>query len=124
MQTTENQQEVPYSQFVENICKPGVEILLDMSPKEAHLAHMAMGVSGEAGELLDAIKKAAIYGKPLDWRNVLEECGDILFYIQGILNHHSTTLDEVIALNRLKLSQRYAAGQYSNKQAQDRADKA
>ena len=45
--------------------------------------HMYMGVAGELGELLDAIKKNVIYGKPLDTKNVLEECGDIMFYTTG-----------------------------------------
>lgn len=129
MQTTENQQQIPYSQFVENLCKPGIDILVHMTPGEAHLTHMAMGVSGEAGELLDAIKKHVIYRKPLDRENVLEECGDILFFVQGILNYfnakedYPVTLQDIIDANREKLSKRYHAGTYSNEQAQQRADK-
>ena len=129
MQTTENQQEVPYSQFVESMCKPPIDILVQMVPDDAHLCHMAMGVSGEAGELLDAIKQSVIYRKPLDRENVLEECGDILFFVQGILNHFSAKEDHPIALqdildaNRRKLSERYHRGVYSNEQAQQRADK-
>jgi uncharacterized protein YabN with tetrapyrrole methylase and pyrophosphatase domain len=70
-----------------------------------------------------------MYRKPLDRENVLEECGDILFFIQGILNHFnsteddSVTINEVIRMNRLKLSRRYHKGTYSNEQAQQRADK-
>jgi len=84
---------------------------------------MAMGVSGEAGELLDAIKKATIYRKTLDKENVIEECGDILFFVQGILNYYCLTLDDAVEQNREKLSKRYSAGKYSNEQAQQRADK-
>lgn len=129
MQDTQNQQEPTYAQFVESLCKPGIDILVQMEPKDAHLTHMAMGVAGEAGELLDAIKKSVMYRKPLDRENVLEECGDILFFVQGILNHYSNTendpvtLQEVIRLNRIKLSRRYHKGTYSNEQAQQRADK-
>jgi len=130
MQDTQNKQEPTYAQFVESLCKPGIDILVQMEPKDAHLTHMAMGVAGEAGELLDAIKKSVMYRKPLDRDNVLEECGDILFFIQGILNHYnsteddSVTINEVIRMNRLKLSRRYHKGTYSNEQAQERADKA
>jgi NTP pyrophosphatase (non-canonical NTP hydrolase) len=123
MQTTETQQKVPYSLFVDSLCKPGIDILVQMQPAEAHLVHMAMGVSGEAGELLDAIKKAAIYRKPLDRENVLEECGDLLFYIQGVLNYYSISMEEVIELNRSKLQKRYSEGKYTNAQANNRADK-
>jgi len=130
MQDTQNKQEPTYAQFVESLCKPGIDILVQMEPKDAHLTHMAMGVAGEAGELLDAIKKSVMYRKPLDRENVLEECGDILFFIQGILNHYnsteddSVTIQEVIRMNRVKLSRRYHQGTYSNEQAQERADKA
>ena len=109
--------------FVQNLCKPGTDILIQMQPHEAHLVHMAMGVSGEAGELLDAIKKATIYRKPLDKDNVIEECGDILFFVQGILNYYALNLEDAVEQNREKLYKRYSAGKYSNEQAQQRADK-
>jgi NTP pyrophosphatase (non-canonical NTP hydrolase) len=116
-------QDQPYSQFVNNLCKSGTDILIQLQPYEAHLVHMAMGVSGEAGELLDAIKKSTIYRKPLDKENVIEECGDILFFVQGILNYYALTLEDAVEQNKEKLSKRYSAGKYSNEQAQQRADK-
>lgn len=118
-----NQEIQSYSQFVQNLCKSGTDILNQLQCHEAHLVHMAMGASGEAGELLDAIKKATIYRKPLDKENVIEECGDILFFVQGILNYYCLTLDDAVEQNREKLSKRYSAGKYSNEQAQQRADK-
>ena len=83
---------------------------------------MAVGISGEAGELLDAVKKATIYKKPLDIDNVREECGDLLFYITGILDSVGADLESVIAENRAKLSVRYGKN-YSNASAIARADK-
>ena len=112
----------PYHEFVKKLCKSGEQITTELSPEQAHLVHMAMGVSGEAGELLDAIKKSAIYGKPLDWDNVIEECGDLLFYIQGVLNHRGVRLDEVVEINRQKLAKRYG-DRYSNEAAIERKDK-
>ena len=87
-----NENKPTYSQFVQNLCKSGSDILCQMQNHEAHLVHMAMGVSGEAGELLDAIKKSTIYRKPLDKENIIEECGDILFFTQGILNYYALKL--------------------------------
>jgi len=95
-----------------------------MTHEDAHMLHMAIGVSGEAGELLDAIKKAVIYRKPLDFLNVQEEAGDILFYLTGLLGQLGMSMDECIEANRRKLSKRYALGRYSNDQAAARADKA
>ncbi len=84
--------------------------------------HAAVGIAGEAGELLDAIKKTWVYTKPLDQANVIEECGDLLFYIQAMLNTFGMTMEEVIGLNVAKLRLRYPDG-YTDAAAQARADK-
>jgi NTP pyrophosphatase (non-canonical NTP hydrolase) len=87
-----------------------------------NLLHAAVGVSGEAGELLDAIKKSWIYHKPLNDHNVMEECGDALFYIQMICNHYGITITDLVEQNMEKLRKRYPDG-YSDAAAQARADK-
>lgn len=111
-----------YRDFVQSLAKPGNEIVSEITPIDAHRLHMAIGISGEAGELLDAVKKATIYRKPLDIANVREECGDLLFYIVGMLDSIDTELDSVIAENMAKLSTRYGKT-YSNAAAVERADK-
>lgn len=116
----------PYSKFVESRFAEGRRL----SEDEAELLHAALGVSGEAGELVDAIKKSVFYERPLDVDNVIEECGDILFYIQALLNTiaddvpPALTLDDLIAANIDKLSKRYHTGSFSTGQANARADKA
>ena len=112
-----------FDRMVIALAKNGQAIINDLDPAKANLLHMAVGVSGEAGELLDAIKKHAIYGKQLDRENIKEEAGDILFYLNNILLNVGFTLEEIIEHNISKLSKRYAKGQYSNEQAQERADK-
>ena len=112
-----------YNQFVASLAKPGKEIVESMTHEDAHMLHMAVGICGEAGELLDAIKKAVIYRKSLDFLNVKEEAGDILFYLTGLLGQLGMSLDECIEENRRKLSKRYALGRYSNDQEVTRADK-
>lgn len=54
-------------------------------PHEEHLAHMAMGITGEMGEIIDALKKHHIYGKELDQANLVEELGDCCWYLAGLL---------------------------------------
>lgn len=112
-----------FDNLVIALAKNGQSIINDLDPAKANLLHMAVGVSGESGELLDAIKKHTIYGKILDRENVKEEAGDILFYLNNILINVGFTLDEVIQHNIDKLSKRYSKGSYSNEQAQERADK-
>lgn len=113
---------IPYSEFVNNLCKDGRLIAKEMTPENAHLLHMAVGIAGEAGELLDAIKKAVIYNKPLDILNIIEELGDLEFYMQGLRNSLLLSRASTIDHNMAKLGKRYFDG-YSDKSAQDRADK-
>jgi len=84
--------------------------------------HAAVGISGEAGELLDMVKKTWIYNKPLDHENLIEECGDLMFYIAAILDQHGYTIGQAADHNYAKLSKRYPQG-YSDSAARDRADK-
>lgn len=53
--------------------------------EDDHL-HMAMGMVGEIGEVVDILKKSFAYGKPLDKLKVLEELGDFTFYTVGLAN--------------------------------------
>ena len=85
--------------------------------------HAAVGISGEAGELLDAIKKNWVYNKELDSENVKEELGDLMFYITAMMLLQGITLDEVLEANVTKLEKRYAGLQYTDEAAQARADK-
>lgn len=86
------------------------------------ILHAAVGVSGEAGEFLDAVKKSWVYKKPLDVANAHEELGDILFYIQAACNHFGWDFQHLIDGNVAKLIKRYPTG-YSDQAAQARADK-
>lgn len=112
-----------YPDMVKALAKPGKDILASLTPLKCHLLHMAVGVSGEAGELIDAVKKAAIYGKALDVDNVIEEMGDIEFYLEGLRQGLGVTREQCLAANIAKLGKRYASGHYSDSQAQERADK-
>ncbi len=112
-----------FNQMVAGLKKPGEDILSSLTPEKCDLTHMAMGLSGEAGELLDAIKKYVIYNKELDMENVIEELGDIEFFLEGVRQSLSLTREQCIEANIKKLGVRYQAGVYSDRAAQDRADK-
>lgn len=86
------------------------------------MVHASMGIAGEAGEVIDAVKKTWIYGKPLDRENILEECGDLLFYISALLTQTGYTLDDAMNANMDKLKKRYPDG-YTDNAALARADK-
>lgn len=113
-----------YTDLVSLLTKPGTHIVNSLTPEQAHAWHMATGIAGEAGELLDAVKKYAVYNKPLDLENVIEELGDLEFYMQGLRTALRVSREEVLKTNADKLSKRYHLGTYSDAQAQARADKA
>ena len=83
---------------------------------------MALGISGEAGELLDAIKKSVIYLRPLDIPNIIEELGDLEFYMEGLRERLNITREQVLQNNINKLTIRYGK-MYSDKSANERKDK-
>lgn len=114
---------ISHPELVKALAKPGEIIAREITAQEAHATHMAIGICGEAGELLDAVKKHSIYKKPIDLNNVIEELGDIEFYLEGLRQGFSITREQTIAANIAKLQVRYSSGSYSDKQAQERADK-
>jgi NTP pyrophosphatase (non-canonical NTP hydrolase) len=114
---------ITHSEMVSILVKPGQDIIQTLTPQKADLLHMTIGVSGESGELLDAVKKHIIYNKPLDLENVIEELGDLEFYLEGIRQNLNITREETITKNIKKLSVRYNGLVYTDKKAQDRADK-
>lgn len=118
-----NGETIHYEDFVSDLCKPGQEIMDDLTPQKAHLWHMSSCLMGEAGELFDAIKKHVLYGKELDIENIDEELGDIEFYLQGLRNGLDISRRVSIAGNTQKLQKRYHQNKFSNEQAQKRADK-
>ena len=69
--------------------------------------HMALGLVTEAGELADVFKKNLAYNKPIDWINVQEEIGDLLWYIAGLCNINNFNLDAILQNNIDKLRKRY-----------------
>jgi NTP pyrophosphatase (non-canonical NTP hydrolase) len=115
---------VDYSKMVRTLAKPGEDILATLTPEKVHVWHMASCIPGEAGECFDGVKKWILYGKPLDRANVVEELGDLEFYMEGLRQGMGISREETLNANIVKLSKRYASGKYSNQQAQKRADKA
>ena len=95
---------------------------LKPTPSQCELLHAAIGIAGEAGELLDAVRKHVFDGQPLDRDNVIEELGDLEFYMMAAMMNVGVLRPHLQELNMAKLSKRYESG-YSDQQAQERKDK-
>ncbi len=95
---------------------------LNNSTSQLRLLHGGMGISGEAGELMDAIKKHILYNKELDVKNVKEELGDLCWYMSLLLDEIGSSFEEVMKMNHDKLEKRFPGG-FTEKLAQQRLDK-
>lgn len=69
--------------------------------------HALLGIGTEAGELQDMLKKHLMYGKAFDRTNLVEECGDLLWYIALALKTVSVTMSDCMERNIKKLQVRY-----------------
>lgn len=112
-----------HSEMVEALAKSGELILSELTAQDAHNLHMIIGISGEAGELVDCVKKAIIYRKPIDMDNLIEELGDLEFYLEGLRQSFGITRSQTLSHNIAKLSKRYEGLKFTNEAAQLRADK-
>jgi NTP pyrophosphatase (non-canonical NTP hydrolase) len=165
-----------YTEEVAALKKSGMDILKELTIEKASALHMLTGLTDEFFELGMALNKA-------DFDNVREELGDMMFYLEGLLQDLRTvpasdceqitvsdgmaliveivkrhafygqalrqeelstvaggvlksiefiassepigcTLDDLRQQNIDKLHKRYAAKQFSNEAATERADKA
>ena len=73
----------------------------------AQLIHAFLGLASEVGEVADALKKHIIYGKALDEVNILEEGGDLEWYVALMLTAVKKTMEECMQKNIDKLRARY-----------------
>ena len=89
-----------YSQFVEDkMITKGRERLIEN----------ALGLTGEAGEVSEKIKKL-FRDNRIDDDAVLKELGDVLFYTVALSNIFGGSLIKIIELNKEKLNARVKNG--------------
>lgn len=74
------------------------------------LTNWALGLTGEAGEVADIVKKHVFHGKPLDKKHLLREVGDVLWYAAMLCNWLEVDMGEVMRANVEKLQARYPNG--------------
>ena len=108
--------------LVNSLVKDPSEIAASLTPQKIDAWHAATGVATEAGEALDAIKKFVVHNKPLDRENLIEELGDLEFYMLALRNACNITREETLRATMKKLRTRYGS-KYSDRAAQLRADK-
>jgi NTP pyrophosphatase (non-canonical NTP hydrolase) len=83
---------------------------LTLTFNDITMINAALGLSGEAGELIEQIKKHLFHGHNLDHAKFLNELGDVLWYLTILASSIGHTLNDVMVMNVNKLSKRYPEG--------------
>ena len=85
------------------------------------ISALANGLTGEAGEVADEIKKYAGHGHWKDGVDIEKELGDVLWYIAAICKCLGLSMDKIAEANIAKLQKRYSKG-FSTQGSIERAD--
>ncbi|MBR6740763.1 MAG: nucleoside triphosphate pyrophosphohydrolase family protein [Clostridia bacterium] len=74
------------------------------------LINGVMGLCGEAGEVIDHVKKHLSQGHELDKAHLAMELGDIAWYLAETATAIGYDLDDIFKMNIEKLKRRYPDG--------------
>lgn len=72
-----------------------------------NVIHAALGIGGEAGEILDHVKKVAFNNRALDNKHLIAEISDVMWYLNLLVASLGTTWGHVLSVNIAKLEARY-----------------
>ena len=85
----------------------------------------AFGLTAEAGEFTEVVKKIILQGKPYNEENVFHmkrELGDICWYLAQACMALDTSFDEIIEMNVDKLKARYPGGEFNVHKSENRKE--
>lgn len=76
----------------------------DITPR---LEHAILGIASESSEITEALKRSKIYGAKLDKVRLIENLGDLFWYIALLCDELKVSFEEVWSKNIKKLKLRY-----------------
>ena len=85
----------------------------------------AFGLTAEAGEFTEIVKKIFLHGKPYNEENIFHmkrELGDICWYLAQALMALDTDFNEILEMNVEKLSARYPEGTFDVYHSENRKE--
>lgn len=91
----------------------------------SQLMTAALGLTAEAGEFTEVVKKIFLQGKPYTEENVFHmkrELGDICWYLAQAFMALDTNFDEILDMNIEKLSARYPEGTFDAYYSENRME--
>jgi len=124
-----------YIEFVRQTTSPAsseypklVDRLNELQGEGADVSRLmtaAFGMSAEAGEFTEVVKKIFLQGKPYTEENVFHmkrELGDLCWYLAQACMALDVTFEEVLEMNYQKLSARYPEGSFDVYRSENRKD--
>lgn len=108
---------VDYHDYVEKLASPQ-----STATEKDRLLAAVLGLSGEAGECADIVKKHIYHGKPLDKENLILEIGDSIWYVAFLCNTLGINIQDVINKNVEKLQSRYSTGKFNYEEFKAKED--
>jgi len=85
----------------------------------------ALGMSAEAGEFTEVVKKIFLQGKPYNEENAFHmkrELGDIMWYVAQACMALDVSFDDILQMNYEKLSARYPDGAFDVHYSENRKE--
>lgn len=82
----------------------------DDFPAVGQMINAGLGLSGEVGEVNDAVKKYIFHRHPLERNNVIKELGDVCWYLALMADAIGIDLNTIMTENIEKLRRRYPDG--------------
>ena len=74
------------------------------------LRNSVYGLNGESGEVIDLLKKYEFQGHDLDREKLIDEAGDVCWYLALLATALDVSLEEIMRRNVEKLMKRYPEG--------------
>lgn len=101
------------------------ELEMETDADVPRLLTAALGMSAEAGEFTEVIKKIILQGKPYNEENAFHlkrELGDICWYLAQAFMALDTNFEEILKMNYEKLSARYPEGTFDVYHSENRVE--
>ena len=124
-----------YIEFVRQTTSPAsseypklVDRLNELKAQGADVSRLmtaAFGMSAEAGEFTEVVKKIILQGKPYTEENIFHmkrELGDLCWYLAQACMALNISFEEVLEMNYEKLSARYPEGAFDVYRSENRVE--
>lgn len=80
---------------------------LDTHSMVDNMLNACLGLNGESGEVADLVKKHLFQEHPIKKEKIIEELGDVMWYIALMAETLGVTMDEIAQKNIEKLEKRF-----------------